>query len=133
MFYFAYGSNLNRKQMKQRCPDAKAKVSATLHHYRLIFCGWSRSFHGGTASIIAQRGQRTLGGVYEISDACVRKLDRYEGYPITYDRINIIVNTDAGEAIEAFTYIKKQQSEETKPSPEYLKIIKQGYIEWGLV
>ena len=133
MFYFAYGSNLNRKQMSQRCPDARAKVSATLHHYNLIFCGWSRNYRGGTASIKAQRGQRVLGGIYEISETCQRKLDRHEGYPATYDRINIIVNTDAGEAIEAFTYIKKQQSEETKPSPEYLKIIKQGYIDWGLV
>ncbi len=133
MFYFAYGSNLNRKQMKERCPDAKAKVSATLHHYKLIFCGWSRNWHGGTASIKGQRGQRVPGGVYEISDVCRRKLDRHQGYPVTYDRINIIVNTDTGEAIEAFTYIKKQQAEETKPSPEYLKIIKQGYIDWGLV
>ena len=133
MFYFAYGYNLNRQQMKERCPDAKSKVSATLHHYRLIFCGWSRKWHSGTASIKAQRGQITLGGVYEINDSCQRKLDRYEGYPATYDRINIIVNTDAGEAIEAFTYIKKQQPEETKPSPEYLKIIKQAYIDWGLV
>ena len=133
MFYFAYGSNLSRKQMKERCPDAKPKVSATLHHYRLIFCGWSRTWRGGIASIKVQRGQRVFGGVYEISDACQRKLDRYEGYPATHDRINIIVNTDAGEAIEAFTYIKKQQAEETKPSPEYLKILKQVYIDWGIV
>lgn len=133
MFYFAYGSNLSRKQMKERCPDAKPKVSATLYHYRLIFCGWSRTWRGGTASIKGHRGQRVFGGVYEISDACQRKLDRYEGYPATYDRINIIVNTDAGEAIEAFTYIKKQQAEETKPSPEYLKTLKQLYIDWGIV
>ena len=133
MFYFAYGSNLSHKQMSQRCPDAKASVSATLHHYRLIFCGWSRTWHGGTASIKAQRDRRVFGGLYKMSDSCQRKLDRYEGYPATYDKINIIVNTDASEAIEAFTYIKKQQSEETKPSPEYLKIIKQGYIDWGLV
>ena len=92
MFYFAYGSNLNLQQMKGRCPDSKPKVSATLHHYGLIFCGWSRKWHGGTASIKAQRGQRTLGGIYEINDSCQRKLDRFEGYLSTYDRINIIVN-----------------------------------------
>lgn len=133
MYYFAYGSNLNRKQMKERCPQSQPKLSATLHHYRLIFAGWSRHWLGGTASIKPMRGERLPGGVYEITESDLKRLDRYEGYPESYDRINVIVNTEAGEPLEVFTYIRKRQPEETKPSAEYLKIIQQGYRDWGLI
>jgi len=133
MYYFAYGANLDRRQMMRRCPSCRPGGSATLHHYRLIFSGWSRQWHGGTASIKPMRGQRVRGGLYELSDAGMRRLDEFEGYPAVYDRINVIVNTDNEEAVEAFTYIRKQQAEETKPSPEYLKVIQQGYRDWGLV
>lgn len=133
MYYFAYGSNLNRQQMKERCPESQPKLSATLHHYRLIFAGWSRQWRGGTASIKPMRGERLPGGIYEITESDLKRLDRYEGCPESHDRIKVIVNTDTGEAIEAFTYVRTRQAEETKPAPEYLKIIQQGYRDWGLI
>ena len=36
-YYFAYGSNLNLKQMKIRCPEFKHVKNITLDGYRLIF------------------------------------------------------------------------------------------------
>ena len=133
MYYFSYGLNLNKKQMLERCPDSKPKFIATLHNYRLIFTGWSRQWRGGVASIKPLRGERVPGAIYEVSDQDLRRLDKYEGYPDTYDRIKVTVNTETGEPIEALTYIRARQPEETKPSPEYLSIIQQGYIDWGLV
>ena len=133
MHYFAYGSNLDRRQIKTRCSGCKAGVSATLHHYKLIFTGWSRQWRGGVASIKPMRGERVRGGLYELSESEMHRLDEFEGYPAVYDRINVIVNTDNGETVEAFTYIKKLQTEETKPSSEYLKLIQQGYRDWGLI
>ena len=41
------------------------------------------------------------------------------------------INED-GEAIEAVTYIKSGQLEETSPSKEYLALIQQGYRDWGI-
>jgi len=35
--------------------------------------------------------------------------------------------------VEVVTYIMREQSEETKPSAEYLAIIQQGYRDWGFV
>ena len=46
MYYFAYGSNLSKKQMLARCPDSKAMFSATLPNYQLLFAGWSRGVAG---------------------------------------------------------------------------------------
>ena len=133
MYYFAYGSNLNHRQLLECCPDNQLMFTATLQNYKLIFAGWSRQWRGGQASIKPFRGDKVLGAIYEISERDLRRLDKYEGYPDTYDRLKITVYRDTGESIEAITYIKLSQSEETKPSPEYLATIKQGYRDWGLI
>lgn len=131
MYYFAYGTNLNRKQMLERCPGSKPKFIATLHNYKLIFVGWTRQWRGGVASIRPFRGEKVFGAIYEVSEEDLRRLDRYEGSD--YRRLNVIVNNEDGEPMEAITYTKTQQAEETKPSPEYLSIIQQGYKDWRLV
>ena len=132
MEYFAYGSNLNKQQMLKRCPGAKARYQAILPNYRLIFTGWSREWKGGTASIKPVRGEKVIGAVYEISESDIHHLDRFEDYPATYDRINVLVLKDDGSATKATTYIKRKQSDETKPSVEYLALMKQGYKDWSI-
>ena len=132
MYYFAYGPNLNRKQMLERCPDSKPRFFATLNNYKLVFVGWSRQWRGGVVSIKSFRGERVLGAVYEISEADLRRLDKYEGYPTNYNRIKVTVFSEDGEAIEAITYIKSGQLEETLPAKEYLAVIQQGYRDWGI-
>jgi len=133
LYYFAYASNLSREQMLQRCPNSKPKFTATLPNYELIFTGWSRKWRGGTASIRLHKGKRVTGAIYEISERELKLLDKYEGYPTIYNRLNVIVRTEDGEPIEAVTYIKVEQSETTKPPPEYLSIIRQGYRDWEIV
>ncbi|HEX76314.1 MAG TPA: gamma-glutamylcyclotransferase [Dehalococcoidia bacterium] len=133
MHYFAYASNLNRKQMAERCPDSKPKFIATLPNYKLIFTGWSRQWQGGVASIKPFRGDKVIGAVYEVSETDLKLLDKYEGYPIIYNRLNVIVWTDAGDHVEAMTYIKIEQSQEAPPSREYLAVIQQGYRDWEIV
>jgi gamma-glutamylcyclotransferase len=130
VFYFAYASNLNKKQMRERCPDSKPRSTATLPNYKLVFLGWSREWRGGKASIRLFRGEKVLGAIYEVSEQCLRQLDKYES---SYDRLKVTVFIETGEAIPAITYIKSGQAEETKPSAEYLAIIQQGYRDWGIV
>lgn len=74
-----------------------------------------------------------MGGVYEISERCLRSLDGQEGYPAIYDRINVSVATKDSGLVQAVTYIKREQSEETAPAEEYLVVIRQGYKDWQLV
>ena len=133
MDYFAYGSNLNRKQMLERCPNSKPEFIATLPNYKLVFVGWSRQWRGGAVSIRPFRGEKVLGAVYEISDRDLGRLDSYEGYPRSSNRLNVTVFNEDGEPIQAVTYIKAGQSEETRPSPQYLSVIQQGYRDWGIV
>lgn len=133
MYYFAYASNLNRKQMAELAPKSKSKFIATLPNFKLTFTSESSRGRGGVASIRPQKGDKVLGAVYEISENDLKRLDRYEGYPIVYDRRKVIVFTETNEPVEAVTYIKNEQSQEVPPSPEYLAIIRQGYKDWDLV
>ena len=133
MYYFAYGSNLNKKQMLERCPDSKPLFVATLPNYKLVFVGWSRQWRGGIASIKPFRGEKVLGAVYEISDRDLRRLDNYLGHPGNYRRLNVTVFNEDGEPVEALTYIKSEQSEETQPSKEYLSLIQQGCRDWDII
>ena len=114
----------------ERCPDSKPGFVATLHHYKLVFVGWTRQWRGGVATIKPLRGERVLGAIYEVSEECLRRLDKYES---SYNRVKINVTDEDSNFIEAITYIKSGQLEETKPSKEYLAVIQQGYKDWGLV
>jgi gamma-glutamylcyclotransferase len=132
VYYFAYASNLSHKRMRERCPGSKPRFKARLPNYKLIFTGWSRKWRGGVATIRRFGGEQVIGGVYEISERDLRVLDEHEGYPTVYDRVNVLVIPEDGDAVEAVTYIKREQSEETQPSPEYLTTIQQGYKDWGI-
>lgn len=132
MYYFAYASNLSKKQMKERCPDSKPMFVATLPNYKLVFAGWSRHWRGGVATIKHFRGEKVLGAIYEVSERDLRRLDKYEGYPDSYNRLDVTVFDEDGKPVKAVTYIKSGQLEETPPSREYLAIIQQGYRDWGL-
>ncbi len=133
MYYFAYGSNLNQRQMLERCPDSEPKFVASLPNYKLVFVGWSRQWRGGLASIRPFRGEKVLGAIYEVSDRDLRRLDNYEDSPRSYNRLNVTVFDEDGEPIKAITYIKSGQSEEAQPSKEYLAPIQQGYRDWGII
>jgi len=130
MYYFAYGSYLCHKQMLEHCPDSKPRFKATLPNYKLIFTGWSRWWRGGVASIQRVQDEKIVGGVYEISEKCLRSLDNYEK---SYERLNVVVFTEDGDPVEAVTYIKCEQTDITEPSKLYLDIMRQGYKDWGIV
>jgi gamma-glutamylcyclotransferase (GGCT)/AIG2-like uncharacterized protein YtfP len=133
VYYFAYGSNLNKKQMQECCPDGKPFFVATLSNYKLVFVGWSRQWRGGIASIRPFRGEKVLGAVYQLSDRDLKRLDSYEGHPGNSNRLNVTVFDEDNEPVEAITYIKAEQSEETRPSKEYLSLIQQGCRDWGII
>ncbi|MBN2240143.1 MAG: gamma-glutamylcyclotransferase [Dehalococcoidales bacterium] len=130
MFYFAYGSSLNKEQMKERCPESKPLFKATLPNYKLIFADWSRQLHGGKATIISFRGEKVLGAVYEVTDICMNRMDKFE---MSYNRLPVKVFDEDGEQHEAVTYIKGGNPKEAQPSPEYLSLIRKGYKSWGLL
>ena len=115
------------------CSGAIPRFSAVLPNYQLVFAGWSRQWRGSTATVRRSGREKTLGGVYEISEQDLSKLDRIEGVPAESERIRVTVFRDTGESLEAWTHLSKNQSQPGKPSSGYLEKIKKAYLEWGLV
>jgi gamma-glutamylcyclotransferase len=129
LYYFAYASNLSKQPMKERCPESRPGFTATLPHYRLVFAGWSRQWHGGKATIKAFRGEKVRGALYEVTEACLKQLDKYE---VGYTRLAVTVFDEDNRAIPAVTHIMSGNIEETPPSKEYAAVIREAYREWGL-
>lgn len=130
MYYFAYGLNMSKRQMREVCPGAKPAFTAVLPNYRLTFTGWERKWRGGVASIRPQRNARVLGAVYEISEKDLGTLDRHEGYPTASDRLKVWVVPKEGDQVEAVAHAKREQADQTEPSPLYLSALRKGFDEW---
>ena len=75
-YYIAYGSNLNVQQMRMRCPYASVLGTAELDGWELLFKG---SGTGSYLTVERRKGSQVPVGVWEVSEADERALDRYEG------------------------------------------------------
>ena len=76
-YYIAYGSNLNIRQMRWRCPDARIIGTAELEDWRLLFRG---SKTGSYLTIEEAQGHRVPVAVWEVSPEDEEALDRYGYY-----------------------------------------------------
>ena len=57
-------------------------------------------------------------------------LDRYEGYPYYYDKVQIPVELD-GKTVSAMAYVMQPEFDLNKPSSSYLHTIREGYQAAG--
>jgi len=132
MLYFAYGSNMERVHLKRRCPRARFVAAAVLDDHELVFCGSARMWGGGIATVRETAGKRVEGVLWEISDAELKALDDYEGYPELYIRKEVQVRTAAGKTVTAFTYVMPNPGREAPPSKPYKRLMISGAEEHGL-
>ncbi|MDO8507695.1 MAG: gamma-glutamylcyclotransferase family protein [bacterium] len=131
MKYFAYGSNMNFKQMDDRCPDAKFLKKVYLEDYRFIYdkgCDWWRT----CGNITESKGDIVWGGLFEISDNDLKNLDEYEQYDKgLYDRKIFELKDEEGELTKAISYFRETEVEAV-PCEEYQNIVVQGAKDCGL-
>ena len=127
MLYFAYGSNMNRNQMKMRCPDAIAVGVATLKNHKLIFRGVADIVPEGNAVDAEVKGV-----VWKITKKCLKALDRYEGFPTLYGRKNYkITIPENGQQITAIAYYM-HSGPIAAPSRYYWQSIMRGYFDFRI-
>lgn len=131
-YYLAYGSNLNKEQMKRRCPTAVPVGSALIKDYRLLFKG---SLTGAYLTIEKAKGKSVPVGVWKINDSDELALDKYEGYPTFYYKkeIDIICMNASGQQkpIKAFIYIMDEKCKVNVPSNYYLRVCLDGYKDFN--
>lgn len=126
IYYFAYGSNMNTAQMKERCPDSKLTGKAVLKNYKLDFTIFSPKRNCGCADIVKSPEQEVYGLLYFLTPRDLKKLDTFEGHPNKYRRFTTKVINRFEEEVEAETYeVVGKQKEFQRPSKDYLdKLIK---------
>ncbi len=130
-YYIAYGSNLNMRQMLQRCPGAVVIGKTWLEGYRLTFRGSTSFTRAGVANIEPRPGSRVPVGIWRITEAHERSLDRYEGFPHLYYKQEFSLVVD-GNRITAMAYIMTPGRPWAPPIQPYLRTIRQGYQDFDI-
>lgn len=128
--YVAYGSNLNIRQMKLRCPTAVLYGAGVIPNHELQFKGYESNAH---ATISPKKGSSVPAAVWDIKPRDEVSLDRYEGFPSYYSKKNIEVQLDGfSELVTAMVYIMNQKMDFGIPSPTYYGTVADGYRDCGL-
>lgn len=130
-WYFAYASNMSRAQMKSRAGEIFEERPARLENYEPVF---NKKARGGsaTANIRPAAGQAVEGVLYKINEGAFRTLDRFEGAPQHYRRIEVSIVDGSGQRVAAQVYIATKVEKGLRPAPHYLKTILDGAREHGL-
>ena len=118
--YLAYGSNMNKAQMRRRCPAAKPVRAIVVDDARLVF--------RGVADIEFCAGATVPMVLWEITEACERELDRFEGVASgVYETLFIPLDNDE----QALTYVMRNAGI-APPTREYYQRIAQGYADFEI-
>ncbi len=119
--YFAYGSNMDVRQMLARCPSSRCLGSARLDGYRLAFTRRSVISGSGVADVVPAAGDEVWGVVYELDERDLEQLDRKEGLGWAYTRQRGRVHARDGSHHDAifYTVLAKEHSE-VAPSGDYI-------------
>lgn len=123
MLYIAYGSNLNKEQMKRRCPQAKPVGTIMLKNYELQF----RIY----LTIIPKQDSEVPVAIWEITERDEESLDLYEGYPKQYRKEYLDIEIQ-GRREKALVYIMNGPEIVKAPFARYVQVCLQGYHDFQL-
>jgi hypothetical protein len=134
LWYFGYGSNLNRTifvdRRRMRPMDVRP---GRLDGYGLRFNLPVGRGERAVANVEPELGGYIWGVAYRLRPEECDRLDRTEGVPAGfYRRIEVEIVTEGDERLTAFTYRSTRITEGRKPSARYLGLILDGAREHGL-
>ena len=119
IYYFAYGTNLNRNIFLKKFKNEKLIEKYTLNNYKVVF---------RTKYIIPdlQRkiDSKVQGLIYRIDKNIEKKLDVYEDYPKLYIKKYFYYRNK-----RIMFYYMKKKSLPLKPKGYYFKIMMSGYLQ----
>lgn len=125
MLYFAYGSNMDPVQMRERCPGSRALGAAHLPGWRLTFTRDSPAWGGGVGHIEAAPGDDVWGVLWELTDEDLASLDEYEGLAVgAYVRDRVTVRFEERD-VEAEVYFAVPRGFK-QPSKRYMSALIRG-------
>ena len=117
IYYFAYGTNLNKKIFLKKFKNAKLFKKYTLKNFKIVF---------RTKYIIPdiqkKKYSKVQGLIYKIDKIIEKKLDIYEEYPHLY-----IKKFFRYKDKKIMFYYMKKKTSPVKPRGYYFKVMKNGY------
>lgn len=131
VWFFAYGSNMSGTLIRSRAREIVEEQIGKLENYEIVF---NKKARGGsaTANIRPASGKTVYGMLYKIPESALRSLDRFEGAPQHYRRIEVNVTGSQGNRIAAQTYIATKVEKGLRPASYYLQSILQAAEEHQL-
>ena len=143
--YFAYGSNLNLGDLSRYERENTANLEKLfedttnildgiffLPDYQLQFPLRSPSRGAGVLYVTTKLVHAVAGKLFEVENWDL--LNKKEGAPNFYEKIEVTVIDESGKTFDAFTYVvsSKSKVEYVKPNPDYVQIVSDGYTEFGI-
>lgn len=133
MYYFAYGSNLSTKFIRDYTPSATFVMKADLPNYKVEFRHYSSNLGGGISSIVETPGAMVKGVIYDVAESELEELDILENVPEgIYRRDTYLVLGEDGHWHRADLYRVSNPTGPYAPSKEYVEFMIEGASEHGL-
>lgn len=128
-YYIAYGSNLNIRQMRMRCPGARIIGTSEIVDYELLFKG-SRT--GSYLTIEPKAGASVPVAVWSVTAEDEQALDRYEGFPAFYYKTEMKlpvrgIRSGKVRMRNTFVYIMHEDRPVGIPNGYYVATCLEGY------
>jgi len=141
MLYFAYGSNMDLRQMRERCPSVRFLAVAKLPGHRLDFTRRSNTRQCGVADVVADDGGEVWGVVYDVAETDLGRLDDSEGYrpgreahfnSYIRDQRHVLRDGDEKSPLLVWTYVANREPDRPLPNVAYKALIVDGAVFWHL-
>ncbi|MBW9268288.1 MAG: gamma-glutamylcyclotransferase [Candidatus Thiodiazotropha sp. (ex. Lucinisca nassula)] len=133
MLYFAYGSNMSSRRLRERVPSAQLRFTATLEAHQLCFHKRSRDGSAKCDALETHNPQhRVIGVVFEIAQTEKTKLDWHEGLGNGYEEKQVTLLTGSADSLTAFTYYATHIDSLSKPYSWYKHHVLRGAREHQL-
>ncbi|UPY38043.1 gamma-glutamylcyclotransferase [Sediminicoccus sp. KRV36] len=136
--YFGYGSNLDALDWAgfcARCGFTGAELApvakALLLDCELVFDHYAGSRKGGALNLRARPGQAAEGMVFRANAIALQALDRKEGAPEEYQRVQRHAVLADGTAIPVMTYVAPSEGFQA-PHADYLAVVRRGQAAHGI-
>jgi hypothetical protein len=137
MFFFAYGSNLDRDDLAKACMKKGLPIPRLLNERVAFLTGWALKFNffsptriGGAANVVftGQESDRVYGALYDVSsDVEMKIIDWKEGVPRSYERRNVEVVLADGKrqtGVVTYTVLKaREMDQHVPPTQDYLSLM----------
>ena len=141
MYYFAYGSNMDYREMRVLCPSAAFIAVAKLPDHRLEFTRYSETHGCGVADAVPEHGHRLWGVVYDIAEAEFGRLDQSEGYQpgrpagenhYVREERHVLRDGHQQEPLLVSLYLANREPHMRMPNSSYRGLLLEGARFWHL-